>query len=169
VACSWTSSEGAASAGKLHLFSGSDGALLRTSTSTTAGETLGYDAVGIGDVNGDGAPDLLAAAGSASRVYVIAGNGAEGGGGAGGSGGSGGSGGAGGVGGGGPGSGGGPGAGGGPGGSGGTGGDDPGSGGGCGCRTAPSQGVPAAALAAVLAGAMLSRARRRSRPHARYR
>ena len=43
----------------MQLFSGVDGSLLRTITSTTENEELGFDAVGIGDTNGDGIPDLL--------------------------------------------------------------------------------------------------------------
>jgi hypothetical protein len=70
---SYTASDGAASAGKIDIFSGRTGALLRTVTSTTAGENLGFDAVGLGDVNGDLRPDLLASAASGSTVYIIAG------------------------------------------------------------------------------------------------
>jgi hypothetical protein len=55
----WQSSEGAASAGKCYLYSGKDGALLRSWTSRQAGDTLGFDAVGLGDVDGDGATDFL--------------------------------------------------------------------------------------------------------------
>ena len=57
------------------LFSGRDGSLLRTITSTTAGENLGFDAVGLGDVNGDWRPDALVSAATGDRVYVIAGRG----------------------------------------------------------------------------------------------
>ena len=60
-------------AGKVQLFRGSDGALLRTITSTTAGENLGFDAMGIGDVNGDGVGDLLLSAAEGDTVYLIAG------------------------------------------------------------------------------------------------
>ena len=45
-----------ASGGKIEIFSGRDGSLLRSITSLTAGEQLGFDAVGIGDVNRDGRP-----------------------------------------------------------------------------------------------------------------
>ena len=48
-----------------------------TITSTTAGENLGFDAHGIGDVNDDGLPDLVLTAaswnGSVGRVFVVAG------------------------------------------------------------------------------------------------
>lgn len=46
---------------------------MRSITSTTAGQNFGFDAVGIGDVNGDGVPDLLASAATGEVVYVIAG------------------------------------------------------------------------------------------------
>ena len=73
VVGSYSSSAGAAMAGKVQLISGADGSLLRTITSTTAGENLGFDAVGLGDVNGDDVPDVLASAATGDRVYVIAG------------------------------------------------------------------------------------------------
>jgi hypothetical protein len=57
----------------VQLFSGLDGSLLRTITSTTAGENLGFDAVGIGDANGDWVPDALVSAASGDRVYLVAG------------------------------------------------------------------------------------------------
>jgi hypothetical protein len=71
---SYTSSDGAEQAGKIEVFSGADGSRLRSITSTTAFENLGFDAVGIGDVNDDGGPDLLGAAANRDRLYVIAGN-----------------------------------------------------------------------------------------------
>jgi hypothetical protein len=49
--------------------------VLRTITSLTADENLGFDAVGIGDVNHDHRPDLLASAANGETVYVIAGEG----------------------------------------------------------------------------------------------
>ncbi|HWH54863.1 MAG TPA: hypothetical protein VNT04_04730 [Gaiellaceae bacterium] len=55
------------------LFSGEDGSILRTITSTKAGENLGFDAVGIGDVNRDGILDALLAAATGDHVYVVAG------------------------------------------------------------------------------------------------
>jgi hypothetical protein len=59
--------------GKIELHSGATGAKLRTITSTTAGENLGFDAVGVGDVNRDHRPDLLASAAEGDTVYIIAG------------------------------------------------------------------------------------------------
>jgi hypothetical protein len=70
---SYTSSVGAPLAGKIEIFSGATGARLRTITSTTAGENLGFDAVGAGDVNRDGRVDLLASAAEGDTVYMIAG------------------------------------------------------------------------------------------------
>ncbi len=51
--------EGATLAGKAYVYSGATGALLRTMTSTVGNETLGYDAVQLGDIDGDGFPDYL--------------------------------------------------------------------------------------------------------------
>ena len=70
---SYTASDGAPQAGKAEIFSGRNGSLLRTITSTTAGENLGFDAVGLGDVNRDGVDDALLAAATGDRVYVVAG------------------------------------------------------------------------------------------------
>lgn len=70
---SYTSSDGAPQAGKVEIFSGADGSLLRRLTSTTPFENLGFDAVGLGDLDGDGVPDLLVSAASGDRVYAIAG------------------------------------------------------------------------------------------------
>jgi FG-GAP-like repeat/FG-GAP repeat len=51
--------EGAANGGKAYVYSGANGDLLRTMTSTVSNETLGYDAVQLGDVDGDGLVDYL--------------------------------------------------------------------------------------------------------------
>jgi hypothetical protein len=53
---SYTSSAGAAFGGKIEIFSGRDGSRLRSITSLTANEQLGFDAVGIGDVDRDHVP-----------------------------------------------------------------------------------------------------------------
>jgi hypothetical protein len=47
--------------------------VLRTITSTTAGEQLGFDAVGVGDVSHDRKPDLLLSAAEGDAVYLVAG------------------------------------------------------------------------------------------------
>ena len=74
----WQYHATAPSAGRVSLYSGRDGRLLRTYTSRIANETLGFDAVGIGDVNGDGVVDLLVTSAwsgihgaRSGRVYVI--------------------------------------------------------------------------------------------------
>jgi hypothetical protein len=72
------SSDGATNAGKIELFSGRTGAKLRTITSTTEGENLGFDAVGVGDVDRDRRIDLLASAAEGDTVYMIAGTGRRG-------------------------------------------------------------------------------------------
>lgn len=70
---SYTSPDGAPNAGKITIHSGADGRILRTITGTAAGHQLGFDCVGIGDVNADGHPDFLGAAGSGNRVHLILG------------------------------------------------------------------------------------------------
>jgi len=69
----YTHGSGAGNAGRVTIRSGRTGQTLRTITSTTAGEQLGFDAVGLGDVNADGFIDYLLAAASGNRVYVVAG------------------------------------------------------------------------------------------------
>lgn len=76
----WQHSSAAPSGGKCYLYSGKDGALLQTYTGKVTGETLGFDATGMGDVDGDGAIDLLvtsawsAVNGSRSgRVFIVSG------------------------------------------------------------------------------------------------
>jgi FG-GAP repeat protein len=70
---SYTSSAGAFQAGKVQIFSGATGALLRTITSTVENEQLGFDAVGLGDTNRDGLPDELVSAANGNHVYIVAG------------------------------------------------------------------------------------------------
>ena len=76
----WQHGSAAPSGGKVYLFSGRDGALLREITCRTDGDTFGFDATGMGDVDGDGKIDfLLTSAWSAingarsGRVFLIAG------------------------------------------------------------------------------------------------
>jgi hypothetical protein len=70
---SYTSSAGALQAGKVQIFSGATGGLLRTITSTVENEQLGFDAVGLGDTNRDGLPDELVSAANGNHVYIVAG------------------------------------------------------------------------------------------------
>ena len=51
--------EGANDGGKAYVYSGATGALLRTMTSVQSGQALGYDAVQLGDVDGNGEIDYL--------------------------------------------------------------------------------------------------------------
>ena len=76
----WQYSAAAASGGRIYLFSGKDGSVLRTITGRVPGETLGFDATGVGDVDGDGVVDLLVTSSwsningfRSGRMYVIAG------------------------------------------------------------------------------------------------
>lgn len=59
VVGAWQHASAAPSGGKLYVHSGKDGSLLYTVTGDVAGETLGFDTTGIGDVDGDGWVDFL--------------------------------------------------------------------------------------------------------------
>ncbi|MDB6091388.1 MAG: repeat-containing protein [Gammaproteobacteria bacterium] len=74
----WQYGKEAVSGGRTYLYSGRNGALLKTYTSRLPGETLGFDAVGMGDVDADGTVDfLITSAWSAvhghhsGRVFII--------------------------------------------------------------------------------------------------
>lgn len=76
----WQHASAATSGGKVYLYSGKDGGLLGTITCRIPGDTFGFDATGIGDVNGDGVMDfLLTSAWSgikgfqSGRIFVISG------------------------------------------------------------------------------------------------
>lgn len=76
----WQFAGAAPSGGKIYVYSGKDGTLLRTITGRVPGETLGFDSTGMGDVNGDGVPDLLvtsawsAISGTHSgRMFIVSG------------------------------------------------------------------------------------------------
>lgn len=73
----WLNDEGGSDAGKAYVFSGADGSLLRNFVSTTPGENLGFDAIGIGDVTDDGTADFLISGGisptSPGRIHVVSG------------------------------------------------------------------------------------------------
>jgi hypothetical protein len=55
----WQYGGAAISGGRAYLYSGKDGHLMKTFTCRTPGDTFGFDAVGMGDVDGDGTIDFL--------------------------------------------------------------------------------------------------------------
>lgn len=67
----YTNSSGAAGAGQVAVYSGADGSVLQLMTHQIAGSNLGFDAVGLGDVNGDQKLDFLMSAATGDRVYVV--------------------------------------------------------------------------------------------------
>jgi len=76
----WQYAGAASAGGRIYVYSGKDGTLLRTITGRVPGETLGFDATGVADANGDGIPDLLVTASwsnvngfRSGRMYLIAG------------------------------------------------------------------------------------------------
>ena len=80
VVGAWQYSAAAQSGGKIYLYSGKDGSILRQITGRVPGETLGFDATGVGDVDGDGVIDLLVTSSwsningfRSGRMFVISG------------------------------------------------------------------------------------------------
>ncbi len=73
----WTRSQAASAGGRVRVYSGLDGSILRAWTGTVANDRLGFDAHGLGDVNGDGAMDFVITSanrsGNAGRVYIVSG------------------------------------------------------------------------------------------------
>ncbi len=74
----WQYGAVALSGGRAYLHSGRTGQRLKVYTSRIPGDTLGFDAVGIGDVDGDGTVDLLITGGGSAingfrsgRVFII--------------------------------------------------------------------------------------------------
>jgi hypothetical protein len=63
---SWQYAGAAISGGRAYLYSGKDAHLIRTYTSKTPGDTFGFDAVALGDVDHDGMTDLLITSGWSS-------------------------------------------------------------------------------------------------------
>jgi hypothetical protein len=55
----WQYAGHALTGGRAYLYSGRNGSLIRTFTCRTPGDAFGFDAVGLGDVDGDDATDLL--------------------------------------------------------------------------------------------------------------
>jgi hypothetical protein len=56
---SWQYGGAAVAGGRAYLYSGADGKLLKTYTCRIPGDTFGFDAVGMGDIDGDGTQDFL--------------------------------------------------------------------------------------------------------------
>jgi hypothetical protein len=74
----WQYAGAAVSGGRAYLHSGRDGRLLKTYTCRTPGDTFGFDAVGLGDTDGDGTIDFLITSAwsgvkgnHSGRVFVI--------------------------------------------------------------------------------------------------
>jgi len=67
----YTNSSGAPGAGRVVIYSGFDGSVLQTITSQVGGSNLGFDAVGLGDINADQRLDFLLSAAVGDRVYVV--------------------------------------------------------------------------------------------------
>ena len=74
----WQYAGAAVSGGRIYIHSGRDGRLLGTITCRIPGDTLGFDSVGIGDVDADGTGDLLVTSGysgvngyRSGRVFVV--------------------------------------------------------------------------------------------------
>ncbi|MBK9657630.1 MAG: FG-GAP repeat protein, partial [Rhodanobacteraceae bacterium] len=59
--------------GRATVYSGATGAVLAVFTGSEARANFGFDAVGIGDVNGDRRPDFLISSSTGNRVDIIAG------------------------------------------------------------------------------------------------
>jgi tetratricopeptide (TPR) repeat protein len=78
VVGSWQFSAAATSGGRVYLYSGRDGHLIKTFTDRIPGDTFGFDAVGIGDVDGDGTVDFLITAAwsgvhgnHSGRIFIV--------------------------------------------------------------------------------------------------
>jgi FG-GAP repeat/FG-GAP-like repeat/Tetratricopeptide repeat len=74
----WQYSGAAMSGGRAYLYSGKNGHLMKTFACRTPGDTFGFDAVTMGDVDGDGTADFLIASGwsgvhgfHSGRMFII--------------------------------------------------------------------------------------------------
>ncbi len=77
---SWLSSRSASGGGAVFLISGATGEVFATWSGRTVGDHVGFDATGLGDVDGDGALDFLISAANSSirgpdtgRVFIVSG------------------------------------------------------------------------------------------------
>jgi FG-GAP repeat protein/VCBS repeat protein len=71
ILAAYSSSAGAQTGGRAYIVSGRTGQTLRRITGAVPGAFLGVDAIGLGDVNGDGLPDYLVT--TFSQAYVVPG------------------------------------------------------------------------------------------------
>lgn len=71
VVGSYSSSVGAEQAGQVTVYSGATGEVLVDLLGDVAFDQLGFDAVGLGDVDGDGRDDLLVSSAEGDRVDVV--------------------------------------------------------------------------------------------------
>ncbi len=67
----WSSGDLATAGGKFVLVSGRDGTVLQTITNGTASENFGFDAVSLGDVDGDGRQDILIGGATGAQLYLL--------------------------------------------------------------------------------------------------
>jgi hypothetical protein len=74
----WQYAGAAISGGRAYLYSGKDGHLMKTFSCRTPGDTFGFDAVTMGDIDGDGTADFLITSGwsgvrgfHSGRVFLI--------------------------------------------------------------------------------------------------
>jgi hypothetical protein len=84
VVGAWRQGNAAPSGGKVYVHSGKGGRLLHTYSCQVPGDTFGFDATGLGDIDGDGTPDFLVTSAwswttgpRAGRVFVLSGRLAE--------------------------------------------------------------------------------------------
>jgi FG-GAP repeat/Tetratricopeptide repeat len=78
VVGAWQYGGAAVSGGRAYLYSGKDGRLMKTFTCRTPGDTFGFDAVSMGDVDGDRTIDFLITSGwsgvhryHSGRVFIV--------------------------------------------------------------------------------------------------
>lgn len=71
VVGSYTSSVGGDEAGRVTVFSGATGQVLFDVVGDVPGEQLGFDAVGLGDLDGDGLADIVVSGAEGDHVYTF--------------------------------------------------------------------------------------------------